>query len=319
MKNRRIIKLMKSAVAVVLLALGIVFVSCKNDNTITNTPAGGSKDYHQTAETKFITADGNKIAYRILGNKAGTPLVLLSPLGNAMDDWDPAITNGLAQKYKVIIFDLPGVGTSSGATPDNIPDMAKESVSFIKGLGYNKVNLLGFSMGSFISQQIALTEPALVNKIILTGTGPKGSEGLSDLPKFLAASANLTPEQVFLASFFASSATSQSAGKSAYERVQERQVNRDAPISPEGFTNEVKAVLGWAQPNTGALTELKSVTQPVLIVQGQEDALVPVVNAINMSKSLPNARLIVYPDAAHAAFFQYHDDFVKNALEFLGK
>jgi pimeloyl-ACP methyl ester carboxylesterase len=197
--------------------------------------------------------------------------------------------------------------------------MAKGVVSFIKALGYNKVNLMGFSMGSFISEQIVLTEPALVNKIILTGTGPKGSQGLSDLPKFLAAAAGLTPEQVFLASFFASSRSSQSAGKSAYDRVQKRQVNRDAPVGGESFTNQVKAVLGWAQPNTDALKELQSVTQPVLIVQGQEDALVPVVNAINMSKNLPNAQLIVYKDAGHAAFFQYHDDFVQNALKFLGK
>jgi pimeloyl-ACP methyl ester carboxylesterase len=312
MKNRRIIQLMKSTIALVLLGLGIAFVSWKNDGK-------GTKDYNKTAETQFVTADGNKIAYRVLGDKAGIPLVMLSPLGSSMDDWDPAISNGLAQKYKVIIFDIQGVGTSGGTTPDNIPDMAKGVVSFIKTLGYNKVNLLGFSMGSFISQQIALTEPALVNKIILTGTGPKGSQGLSDLPKFLAAAANLTAEQVFLGSFFTQSEFSQSAGKSAYERVQERQVNRDAPLSGESFTNEVKAVLGWAQPNTDALTELKSVKQPVLIVQGQEDVLVPVDNAIKMSKSLPNAQLIVYPDAGHAAFFQYHDDFVQKALEFLGK
>ena len=302
---------MKGALVLAVLGLSIAFVSWKKDNT--------TKDYHKTAETQFVTADGNKIAYRVLGDKAGIPLVMVSPLGSAMDAWDPAVTNGLAQKYKVIIFDIPGVGISGGATPDNIPDMAKEVTSFIKTLGYNKVDLLGFSMGSFISQQIALTEPALVNKIILTGTGPKGSKGLSDLPKFLAAAAKLTPEQVFLGSFFAPSDFSQTAGKSAYERIQERQADRDVAITPESFTNQVKAVLGWAQPNPDALTELQSVKQPVLIVQGQEDVLVPVDNAINMSKSIPNAKLIVYPDAGHGSFFQYHDDFVQKALEFLGK
>jgi pimeloyl-ACP methyl ester carboxylesterase len=311
MKTKRISQLMKGALVLAVLGLSIAFVSWKKDNT--------TKDYHKTAETQFVTADGNKIAYRVLGDKAGIPLVMVSPLGSAMDAWDPAVTNGLAQKYKVIIFDIPGVGTSGGATPDNIPDMAKEVTSFIKALGYNKVDLLGISMGSFISQQILLTEPALVNKVILTGSGPKGSKGLSDLPKFLAAAAKLTPEQIFLGSFFAQSEFSQTAGKSAYERIQERQADRDVAITPESFTNQVKAVLGWAQPNADALTELQSVKQPVLIVQGQEDVLVPVDNAINMSKSLPNARLIVYPDAAHAAFFQYHDDFVQKSLEFLGK
>jgi pimeloyl-ACP methyl ester carboxylesterase len=319
MKNRRIIQLMKSTVVLVLLGLGTVFASCKKDSTLVETPAGKTTDYHQTAVTQFITANDTKFAYRVLGDKPGIPLVMLSPLGSSMDDWDPAITNGFAQKYKVIVFDIQGTGASSGTTPDNIPDMAKGVTSFIKALGYSKVNLLGFSMGSFISEQIVLTEPTLVNKIILTGTGPKGSEGLSNLPNILASAAGLTPEQVFLASFFASSPTSQSAGKSAYERVQERKVDRDAPLSGESFTAEVKAVLGWAQPNPGALKELQSITQPVLIAQGQEDALVPVVNAVNMSKSLPNARLIVYQDAGHAAFFQYHDDFVQKTLEFLGK
>jgi pimeloyl-ACP methyl ester carboxylesterase len=311
MKTKRISQFMKGALVLAVLGLSIAFVSWKKDNT--------TKDYHKTAETQFVTADGNKIAYRVLGDKAGIPLVMVSPLGSAMDAWDPAVTNGLAQKYKVIIFDIPGVGTSGGTTPDNIPDMAKEVVSFIKALGYNKVDLLGFSMGSFISQQIALTDPAVVNKIILTGTGPKGSKGLSDLPKFLAAAAKLTPEQVFLGSFFAPSDFSQTAGKSAYERIQERQADRDVAITPESFTNQVKAVLGWAQPNPDVLTELQSVKQPVLIVQGQEDVLVPVDNAISMSKSIPNAKLIVYPDAGHGAFFQYHDDFVKKSLEFLGK
>jgi pimeloyl-ACP methyl ester carboxylesterase len=319
MKNLTVIQLMRGAIIVVLLGLSIAFISCKKDNATVTTSAGTITDYHEAAITQFVTVGETKIAYRVLGDKPGIPLVMVSPLGNAMDDWDPAVTNGLAQKYKVIIFDIPGVGVSGGTTPDNIPDMTKAVVSFIKTLGYSKVNLVGFSMGSFISQQIALTESGLVNKIILAGTGPKGSQGLSDLPKFLAAAAGLNAEQIFLASFFAQSATSQSAGKSAYERVQKRQVDRDAPVGPESFTNQVKAVLGWAQPNPDALKELQLITQPVLIAQGEEDALVPVVNAINMSKSLPNAQLIVYPDAGHAAFFQYHDDFVQKALEFLGK
>jgi len=244
---------------------------------------------------------------------------MISALGNSMDDWDPAITNGLAHQYKVIIFDIQGVGSSSGVTPDNIPDMAKGVVSFINALGYTKVNLLGFSMGSFISQQIVLTNPDLVNKVILTGTGPKGAEGLSNLPNILATTVGLTPQQVFLASFFASSDSSQSAGKLSYERIQKRTVNRDAPVSPESATAGLKAVLGFAQPDPDALNELKSITKPVLIAQGEKDFLVPVVNAINMSNSIPGARLIVYQDAAHGAIYQYHDEFIQAASDFLSK
>ena len=244
---------------------------------------------------------------------------MISALGNSMDDWDPAVTNGLAQQYMVIIFDIPGVGSSSGITPNNIPDMAKGVAAFINALGYSKVNLLGFSMGSFISEQIALTNPDLVEKIILTGTGPKGAEGLSNLPNTLASTAGLSPEEFFLAGFFAPSEESQNAGKLSYERIQKRTVNRDAPVNNESATAELTAVLGWAQPDADALNELKNIIKPVLIAQGENDILVPVNNAINMSKSIPHAQLVVYHDAAHGAIYQYHDEFIKAALDFLRK
>lgn len=173
--------------------------------------------------------------------------------------------------------------------------------------------------GSFISQQIALTNPDLVNKIILTGTGPKGAEGLSNLPNILKTTVGLSPEQVFLASFFASSESSQSAGKLSYERIQKSTVDRDAPVSPESSTAGLKAVLGWAQPYPDAFKELKSITKPVLIAQGEKDFLVPVVNAINMSNSIPGTQLIVYHDAAHGAIYQYHDEFIRAAFDFLSK
>jgi len=244
---------------------------------------------------------------------------MISSLGSSMDEWDPAVTNGLAQQYKVIIFDIQGVGSSSGKTPDNIPDMAKGVVAFINALGYTKVNLLGFSMGSFISQQIAFTNPALVNKIILTGTGPKGAEGLSNLPNLLKQTAGLTPAQSFLVSHFTSSPASQAAGQLALERISKRTVNRDTPVSGESLTAGLTAVLTWAQPYPDAFKELGSITKPVLIVQGESDLLVPVVNAINMSKNIPGAQLIVYPDGGHGALYQYHDEFVGAVLNFLSK
>lgn len=305
--------------ATMLVLLGISIISWKKDNPHAKPSAREATDYHQTAVTQFVKAGGTKFAYRVLGNKPGIPLVMLSALGNSMDDWDPAITNGLAKKYKVIIFDIQGVGGSDGVTPDNIPDMAKGVVSFIKALGYSKVNLMGFSMGAFVSQQIVLTEPGLVGKVILTGAGPKGSQGLSDLPKLLADVAGLSPKDVFLHFFFTQSSSSQRAGLSAYERIRKRRLNRDALTSSESATAQVKAVLNWGQPNPDALKELQSVTQPVLIVQGQKDVPVPVINALNLAQSLPNAQLVVYPNAGHAAFFQYHDCFVQTALEFLGE
>lgn len=317
MENKKAISAMKRIFLLVLLGFSLAFCN-KDDNpgVNANEPV---KDYHQTAATQFITAGGTSYAYRVLGNKAGVPLFMISALGNSMDDWDPALTNGLAQQRKVIIFDIQGVSASGGTTPDNIGDMAKGVVTFIRALGYNKVDLMGFSMGSFISQQIVLTEPALVNKVILTGTGPKGAEGLLNLPGLLQKFGGLSQEDFLLKFAFTSSEASIAAGKQSYERIQKRVDNRDAAATPESVTNQVKAVLGWGQPNPNALNELKNITQPVLIVQGENDLPVPVINAIHMSNSIPNANLIVYPDAGHAAVFQNPDKFVQSALGFLGK
>lgn len=317
MKKSKVINVMKAFFLFVLLGFGVV--SCKKDHDSHNGPGPDGFDYHQTAVTQYISVDKTSIAYRVLGRKTGTPLVLIASLGSSMDDWDPAITNGLAEQHKVIIFDIPGVGLSGGTTPSNISDMSKGVVKFISALGYDKVNLLGFSMGSFISQQIVLTNPTLVNKIILTGTGPKGAEGLSNLPNLLASTAGLTPEQFFLVSHFTPSATSQNAGKLSYERIQRRTENRDKPISNESITAELYAVLGWAQPYPNAFNELKTITKPVLVVQGEGDSLVAVVNAVRLSQNIPGAQLIVYPDAGHGAFYQYHNEFITAALNFLKK
>lgn len=313
MKNNTTGFSMKHLMLFALSALSIV--SCKAENA----PEPAPVDYHQTATTKFVETGDAKYAYRVLGDKSGIPLIILSHLGSSMDDWDPAITNGLAQKHKVILFDNKGVGSSSGKTPDNIAAMAKDAISFIKALGYSKVNLMGFSMGGFVAQQIVLTEPSLVNKIILTGTGPKGSEGLADLPKLLAATAGLSPEDQFLRFGFTESAESRNAGKLSYERAKKRTVNRDAPVSSESGAAQLTAVLAWAQPYPDALKELKTITQPALIIQGQKDVPVPVINAVNMSESIPNSRLVVLPDAGHAALFQYVDQFVQEAGAFLDK
>ncbi|GGM88379.1 alpha/beta hydrolase [Dyadobacter beijingensis] len=299
-----------------LLACGLF--SCDHDAS-GNEPVPVAADYHQTAPTQFVEAGGTRYAYRVLGDKPGIPLVMLSSLGSAMDDWDPAITNGLAAQQQVILFDNKGVGSSTGETPATITGMAADAVTFIKALGYSKVNLMGFSMGGFITQQVLLTEPGLVNRVILTGTGPKGSAGLSDLPKIIALTANLTPEETFLTFGFTKSEASLKAGRASYERIQKRQTNRDAALSQQAGGAQLTAVLAWAQPYPNALQELKAVQQPVLFAQGKNDVPVPVGNAVNASESIPNARLVIYPDAGHAAFCQYATEFVQEANAFLSE
>ncbi|SEH31653.1 alpha/beta fold hydrolase [Chryseobacterium culicis] len=308
-----------SAVSLLCLTLfTVVTMSCTEENE-PPTMQETQNTNHQNAKTQFINVKGDAVAYRILGNQDGIPLVLLPGLGGSMDDWDPAVTDGLAKKYKVIIFDNKGVSSSKGTTPNTIQTMADDAADFIKAMNLNKVNIMGFSMGGFIAQRIVLTHPSLINKVILTGTGPKGAIGLANLPDIIAGTAGLSPEASFLKFGFTESAPSTAEGKASYARIQLRTAERDLPLSDAASNSQFTAVLSWAQPNADALTEIKQIKNPVLIVHGENDLPVSVQNAKNMAQHLDHAELVIFPDSGHASFYQYHDVFVAKAIEFLGK
>lgn len=308
-----------SAVSLLCLTLfTVVTVSCTEENEPPTVQEVQNRD-HQTAKTQFINVKGNAIAYRVLGKEEGIPLVLLPGLGGSMDDWDPAVTDGLAKKFKVIIFDNKGVASSKGVTPNTIQTMADDAVDFINALNLNKVNIMGFSMGGFIAQRIVLTHPSLINKVILTGTGPQGAIGLSNLPNIVAGTAGLSPEASFLKFGFTESAQSIAEGKASFARVQLRTKDRDVPLNDAASNSQFTAVLAWAQPNADALTEIQKIKNPVLIVHGENDLPVSVQNAKNMAQNLDQAELVIFPDSGHASFYQYHDTFVGKAIEFLGK
>lgn len=226
-------KTIRKISAVSLLCLSIftvVTVSCSEENEPPTIQEVQNRN-HQNAKTQFVDVKGNRIAYRILGNEDGIPLVLLPGLGGSMDDWDPAVTDGLAKQYKVILFDNKGVASSKGNTPDTIQEMADDAIDFIQALHFSKVNIMGFSMGGFVAQRVILTRPGLIDKVILTGTGPQGAIGLSNLPTIIAGTAGLGPEASFLKFGFTESAASIAAGKAAYERIQLRTADRDILLS----------------------------------------------------------------------------------------
>lgn len=276
-----------------------------------------ASDGGKNGKTKTVVVDDAKLVYRTYGDKGGLPLVLFAPLGFTMDDWDPAVINGLAKNSTVIVFDNKGVGASSGKTPATIGEMAQDAASFIKTLGYSKVDILGFSMGGFVAQELIETQPQLVGKLILVGTGPQGSEGLSEIGQKLQGAATLSPEEVFLVGFFSPSDYSRGLGKASFDRIQAKKEGRDPAISKESFTAEFTAVLGWAAQSPTAIEKAKSVSNPVLIVDGNYDFFIPVVNPLKLYQTLPNARLLMLPDAGHASFFQYPDIFVQEAANFL--
>jgi pimeloyl-ACP methyl ester carboxylesterase len=272
---------------------------------------------HQTAVTRFIEVNGNKYAYRIFGRNVGLPLILLQHFTGTMDNWDPLITNGFANYNQVVIFDNKGIGESAGETPDNIATMAQDAISFIKALGFAKINLLGFSMGGFIAQQITLDEPDLVNKLILAGTGPKGGEGLANSEKALSYTAGMTPEEQKLYFFYNSTEVSRAFGKRSLVRINQRQVNRDPDTSLPATLSQLKSIVGWAQPDENMISRLKQIKQPVLIVNGGNDIICPTINSYLMFQNLPDAKLSLYPDSGHGSIFQYPELFLAEAVPFL--
>ncbi len=274
-------------------------------------------DLHQTASTKFIKTGGVKYAYRVFGKKSRIPIVLLQHFTGTMDNWDPAVTNGLARYFQVILFDNKGIGASGGKTQETIKEMAKDTIAFIKAIGFSKVNLLGFSMGGFIAQQVALDKPLLINKIILAGTGAKGSVDIAGLVNPLSESAAMSADEQKLFLFYESTSKSRASGQQSLDRIHERTINRDPDTVAASVQSQLKSILAWAQPDAEALNKLKQISQAVLVVNGSNDIIVPTINSYILFQHLPNAKLILYPDSGHGSIFQYQEMFLLEVISFL--
>jgi pimeloyl-ACP methyl ester carboxylesterase len=271
----------------------------------------------ENAATKSIDVDGTNFVYRELGKKGGIPVVFLHHLTAVLDDWDPRVADGLAAKHHVILFDNRGVGGSGGSTPGTVEEMARDAVAFIGALGFSKVDLLGFSLGGFVSQAIAQQRPGLVRKIILAGTGPAGGEGIGKVGAVLqdafgkAGPANKHPKH-FL--FFTQTSNGQAAADDFLRRLKERTRDLDAPVSNETVQAQITAIHAWGG---GDAAKLATVRHPVLVVNGDDDVMVPSFNSFELARRLPNAELSIFPDAGHGGIFQYHAVFVEQALAFL--
>ena len=273
-----------------------------------------------TVPTQTIRAGGVDFAYRELGKQhGGTPVVLLAHLAAVLDNWDPRIVDGLAAKHHVIAFDNRGIGASSGSPSNSMEQMADDAITFIKAKGLKQVDLFGFSMGGMIAQEIVLKDPQLVRKMILTGTGPAGGEGISgvagvtfyDMLRGL-----LTGQDAKQFLFFTRTPDGIEAGKAFLGRLKERAQNRDTDISVSAFLAQLEALRAWGAK---APADLSVVKQPVLVANGDADRMVPTTNTHDLARRLPNSQLIVYPDAGHGGIFQFHADFVPKALAFLAR
>lgn len=272
----------------------------------------------ENAVTKTAKVEGTAFVYREIGEGPGIPILCLHHLTAVLEDWDPAVIDGLAKRHRVIIFDNRGVGGSDGKTPDNIPDMAKDAVAFIGALGLTRVDLVGFSIGGFIAQVIAHDRPDLIRRVILAGTGPAGGAGISGVSAVLqeafqkARTEHKHPKH-FL--FFSQTRQSKQAADAFLQRLSARKEYRDAPVSNETIQAQLTAIRNWGN-DPGSERPLSAIKQPVLVVNGDNDIMVPTINSVALFRALPNAELSIFPDAGHGAIFQYHREFVEQALRF---
>jgi pimeloyl-ACP methyl ester carboxylesterase len=279
-----------------------------------------SAETHDTAPTQFLEASGIRFAYRRFGASGGrVPVVFFQHFRGNLDNFDPAITDALAADREVVLFDNAGVGQSSGTARETVAAIAGDAATFLDALGLDHVDLLGHSMGGEWAQLVALSRPALVRRLVLVGTGPRGGSGMSaQRPSTAALFARQYERQdeMWLPIFFSPSPASQEAGRRYLARIRARP-DRDTPVSPQTALAHRAAAAEWGQAAEGGYDYLKEITQPVLVVNGSDDIVIATVNSFILQQQLPNAQLILYPDSGHGAHFQYPELFVTQARLFL--
>jgi pimeloyl-ACP methyl ester carboxylesterase len=275
---------------------------------------------YEAAPTETVDVGGTRFAYRQVGPSTGVPVIALNHLGAVLDNWDPRVIDDIAARHRLIAFDNRGIGASGGSTPDSVEAMARDAVAFIRALGFDQVDLFGFSLGGMISQVMVQEEPQLVRKMVLAGTGPAGGEGIDKVTRITIldmAKGALTLKDPKTYLFFTRTPNGRRAAQQFLERLKERTEDRDKRISPIAFRAQLKAIHAWG---TQQPQDLSTVQQPVLVANGDHDRMVPSSNTIDLARRLPNGRLLeLYPDAGHGGIFQYHQEFVEAALEFLAR
>ena len=273
---------------------------------------------HANAETRSVEVAGARIAYRRFGSLAGLPLLMLQHFRGNLDNWDPALTDALAAEREVILVDYPGVGSSSGEPCNSVAPTARHMIAFADALGLAQIDLLGFSIGGFVAQEIALVRPALVRRLVLAATGPKGAPGMHGWRDDIASAARAEskPENL-LYIMFAHTETSQAKGREFLGRFLERQEGRDAPTSDAVRDAQYDAVVEWGIPDPGALQRLTGIESPTLIIQGDNDLMIPTKLSHLLAGLIPDARIRIYPDSAHGFLFQYPAEVAAEVNAFL--
>jgi pimeloyl-ACP methyl ester carboxylesterase len=274
-----------------------------------------------TAPTQLLEVNGHSYAYRRFGRGSGLPLLCLQHFTGTLDNWDPAVTDPLAVGREVVLFDNAGVGRSTGDVPETIAGMTEHVMAFLDGLGIKTCDVLGFSLGGMIAQQMAQDRPSILRRMILVGTAPRGGEDIMHLEKPSLAKHIQDPQNrgysVLQKIFFAPTPTSQAAGEAFIARLMQRTEDGDPPSGPNVAGPQLAAFREWERFTGERFAGLKAIHHPALVVQGFNDEMIPVRNSYWLAENLRNAVLLVYPDAGHGSLFQHSESFTRHAAAFL--
>jgi pimeloyl-ACP methyl ester carboxylesterase len=266
-------------------------------------------------------ANGITYAYRRFGASDGQwpPLLFLQHFRGNLDNWDPLLVDTIAVHREVILLDNTGVGLSSGKVPLTVTEMARDAIAFVDALELDEVDLLGYSLGGMVAQEIALLRPRAVRQIVLAGTGPRGGRGMHGWIFDIERTANNADNGIedLLHIFFEVTETSRALGMEYIQRAFSRTEERDKPNGPEVTRAQYDAIVEWGIPEPSRLDRLAGITQPTLVANGDNDMMIPTVNSQLLADRLPDARLRIYPDAAHGFLFQYPQQFAELVTEFL--
>jgi pimeloyl-ACP methyl ester carboxylesterase len=270
-----------------------------------------------TAATQFLEVGTTRFAYRRFGTPGSAPLVFVQHFMGNLDNFDPAVSDALAPGREIILFDNAGVSASSGTAPDTVTAMATDAISFIAGLDLPFVDLLGHSMGGEVAQMIALYRPELVRRLILVGTGPRGGALQAPEVAALFTKRDELGDDMWLPIMFSPSEKSQAAGRAFLDRIHARSEDRDALVGAETIAAHRAAAREWGTPAEGSFDYLARIAQPTLVVNGNNDIVIPTINSYTLYQHLPNAELMLLPDANHGSHFQYPALFARRVIDFL--
>jgi pimeloyl-ACP methyl ester carboxylesterase len=275
------------------------------------------------AATQYVDVAGQRIAYRRIGPATGVPLLLLNRFRGTMDHWDPRLIDRIAAQRPVLMFDQPGFARSTGQAPDSLPGFAASAAQVVRALGHSQVDVLGFSMGGTVALQFALDHPGLLRRLVVAGSGPgfvphvPPGEEAGTPPVWQAATKPVNDDADFLFLFFENTPSSQAAGRAYLARLAQRSDAFAQQVEAGAWQAQLKSAMAVGSESTSLLPRLGTIRHPVLVANGRHDIMVPTYASYAMAQAMPDARLVVYPDAGHGFLFQHADDFADEVLRFL--